>query len=379
MFEPFPGNYVWNLSTNIALNTGAQLNEVLDAIRPVIAEAQNGDDATAAYLSAYEQLGDRLMSLADEDVAAGHTLSAADKYERAAVYYLTGERMQRVGYAPRQVTYAKMLDAFSSHLLYTDQPAERVEIPFGDTSFPGIFYRSPLGGERTPVIVHVNGLDSTKEMIYGAPLRNDLARRGISTLMVDHPGTGEALRLRGLTAVVNAETWGAACVDYLEGRADVDPDRIGIVGWSLGGYYAPRVAAFEKRYKLCACWGANYNWGELQRRRAEREGENPVPHYWEHVQWVWGKPSFEEFMDFAPAVSLEGVVSEITVPFLVTHGSGDRQIPLEYAHAQYKAATSSPDRELRLLTERDGGVEHVGGDNMLPAASIIADWVAQRL
>ncbi|MGN7950352.1 alpha/beta hydrolase family protein [Microbacterium sp. 22215] len=379
MFEPFPGNYVWNLSTNIALNTGAQLNEVLDAIRPVIDASSQGDEATEAYLSAYEELGDRLVELADEDLIAGNTLSASDKYERAAVYYLTGERMQRVGYAPREVVYDKMLSAFASHLAHTDRTAERVEIPYGDTSFPGILYRSPLAGPKSPVVVHVNGLDSTKEMIYGAPLREDLSRRGISTLMVDHPGTGEALRLRGLTAIVEAERWGAACVDYLLSRGDVDEDRIGIVGWSLGGYYAPRIAAFEKRFALCACWGANYNWGELQRRRAEREGENPVPHYWDHVQWVWGQPTFEDFMKFAPAVTLENVVSEITVPFLVTHGSGDRQIPREYAHAQYDEAVNSPDRTLRLLTPRDGGIEHVGGDNMLPAASIISDWVADRL
>ncbi|VXC24765.1 Prolyl oligopeptidase family protein [Arthrobacter sp. 9AX] len=379
MFEPFPGNYVWNLSTNIALNTGAQLNEVLDAIRPVIERASEGDDATEAYLEAYERLGDRIAELADEDLLAGNALSASDKYERAAVYYLTGERMQRIGYAPRERVYDKMLSSFDAFLAHTDAPAERVEIPFGDTAFPGIFYRSPLAGDRSPVIVHVNGLDSTKEMIYGAPLRNELARRGISMLMVDHPGTGEALRLRGLTAQVESEAWGGACVDYLESRRDVDPERIGIVGWSLGGYYAPRAAAFEKRFKLCACWGANYNWGELQRRRAEREGENPVPHYWEHVQWVWGKGSFEDFMKFAPAVTLEGVVSEITVPFLVTHGSGDRQIPLEYAYAQYEGAVKSPDRELKILTEREGGIEHVGGDNMLAASSIIADWVAARL
>lgn len=379
MFEPFPGNYVWNLSTNIALNTGAQLDEVLGAIGPVVARAASGDDATAAYLEAYEELGDRLTGLADEDRAVGNLLSAADKYERAAGYYLTGERMQPVGHAPRERVYDKMLRAFDAHLTHTDRPAERVEIPFRDTAFPGILLRSPLAGERSPVVVHLNGLDSTKEMIYGAPLGRDLARRGISTLMVDHPGTGEALRLRGLHAVVEAEAWAGACVDYIEGRDDLDPDRIGVVGWSLGGYYAPRAAAYEKRIALCACWGANYDWGGLQARRAEREGENPVPHYWEHVQWVWGKDSFEEFMRFAPAITLAGVLPEITVPFLVTHGSGDRQIPLAHAHAQYEAAVNSPDRELRILTPRDGGVEHVGGDNMLPASSIIADWVGRRL
>src|SRR3712207_8009884 len=47
--------------------------------------------------------------------------------------------------------------------------------------------------------------------------------------------------------------------------------RIGIAGWSLGGYYAPRAAAFEKRFALCVAWGANHNWGAVQRRRKDRK------------------------------------------------------------------------------------------------------------
>ena len=115
--------------------------------------------------------------------------------------------------------------------------------------------------------------------------------------MLDQPGTGEALRLQGLTARIETEAWAGAAVDYLETRDDVDADRIGIVGWSLGGYYAPRAAAFEKRFALVVAWGANHNWGEVQRRRLEREGEHPVPHYWEHVLWVWGFDGDEHHLD----------------------------------------------------------------------------------
>ena len=137
-----------------------------------------------------------------------------------------------------------------------------------------------------------NGLDSTKEHMYTSSHWAELAARGISCLMVDCPGSGEALRLQGLTARVDTEAWAAACVDYLLTRPDVDPARIGLAGWSLGGYYAPRAAAFEKRLALVVAWGANHNWGAVQRRRLEREGERPVPHYWEHVLWVWGQPTW---------------------------------------------------------------------------------------
>ncbi len=183
------------------------------------------------------------------------------------------------------------------------------------------------------MIVLVNGLDSTKEHMYSSNHWEELAARGISCLMLDQPGTGEALRLQGLTARIDTEVWGGAAIDYLETRDDVDASRIGIVGWSLGGYYSPRAAAFEKRFALCVAWGANHNWGAVQRRRAEREGERPVPHYWEHVLWVWGQDGDEHhldaFLDFADDVHLDGVVENITVPFLIAHGANDRQIPVE--------------------------------------------------
>ncbi|MGY1826512.1 alpha/beta hydrolase family protein [Blastococcus sp. SYSU DS0541] len=99
------------------------------------------------------------------------------------------------------------------------------------------------------------------------------------------------MRLQGLIARIDTEVWAGAAVDWLEARSDVDAAGIGIVGWSLGGYYAPRAAAFEKRFALCVAWAANHDWGAVQRRRKEREGERPVPHYWEHstspTPWCW--------------------------------------------------------------------------------------------
>jgi esterase/lipase len=86
-----------------------------------------------------------------------------------------------------------------------------------------------------------------------------------------------------------------------------------------------------------------------------------------------------EFMEFAPHMSLVGVVERIKVPFLVTHGINDRQIPGKYAQAQYDAATSSPKRLLKWFTDREGGVEHCSADNMLNAAAFIADWVADTI
>ena len=377
MFEPFT-NYVWNLSTSIALNTGGQIGEV-DAVCRALTDAdRDGDAGTERFFDQWCALADRLVDVADEDVKRGRELSAGARYQRAAVYYLTAERMQSRTFPLRRVAYRKMLDAFERGVRYARADCTAVEVPYEGTALDALFVPAAVPG-RAPCMVFCQGLDSAKEMVYGSGIAQELSRRGVSTLIVDQPGTGQSLRLRGLTGYAESERWASACVDYLQGRPDVDADRLGIMGWSLGGYYAPRAAAFEPRFAICVAWGANYDWGELQRKRLANEGDRPVPHYWEHVQWVFGKETLDDFMAFAPQMSLVGVVERITVPFLVTHGAGDRQIPGVYAQRQYDAAVNSPKRELVWFTEREGGVEHVSADNMSVSANLIADWIAETL
>ncbi len=377
MYEPFPGNYVWNLSVNIALAMGAAMGEIDQANDKVRAIARQGEDAgTEAFFEAWGEMADRLVMLGEEAEAAGHGSSAAEKYCRATAYYMTAERMQSRDYAPRQTMYRTMLDTMLRAIKVGGLNCERVEIPYEGSSFPGLFVRGHGEGPR-PCMVFCNGLDSVKEMIF-LSMRDTLASRGISCLMIDHPGVGEALRLHGMTAIHDTERWAGAAVDFLEHRADIDPARIGMMGWSLGGYYAPRAAIYEKRFALCVAWGANHNWGELQRRRLAREGDMPVPHYWDHVMWVWGQPDMDSFMALMPQVTLAGHMANMTIPFLITHGENDRQIPIEYARQSYDEALNSPDRELKIFTAREGGVEHVSADNIEPVRSYIADWIADR-
>lgn len=380
MFEIFQKKYVWNLSANIALSSGGEIEEILEACRPLVAALEKGEEPTTEdFFHSWQEVADRQVELANENVDMGRELSAAVRLRRAAIYYQVSERMQSRWFKPREDAYRKMLDAFSRSVSLGQENCEIVEVPYGDATLPALFIRAEGVETPAPVMVHCNGLDSSKEMIYWSGIGQELARRGVSMLMVDQPGTGGALRLQNLTALYDSERWAAACVDYLEQRPDVDNDRIGMMGWSLGGYFAPRAAAFEKRFSMCVAWGANYNWGELQKRRLNHEGDRPVPHYWDHVLWVWGYDDLDEFMKFAPTVTLENVVEEITVPFLVTHGEQDRQIPLEYAYAQYDSAINSPKKELKIFTSREGGVQHVSADNQPVATSFISDWVSENI
>ena len=379
MFEPFPTNYVWNLSINLALEMGGAIGEIDAANRTTAQAALAGDDGVDAFFDTWIAMAERVEGMADDERSAGHVESAAAKYRRACAYLITAERMQANDYPPREQAYAAMLRAFARHVECSGEPCEMVDIPYAGGHYPALFCSAATrDNPAPPCMVFCNGLDSVKEMVFLVGLPAALRARGISCLIVDQPGVGGALRLNKLPAIVETEIWAGKAVDWLETRADVAPDRIGMMGWSLGGYYAPRAAAFEKRFKLCVAWGANHEWGQVQQRRRRNEGENPVPHYWAHVMWVWGQDRLDDFMTLADRISLSGVVEHIDMPFLVVHGENDRQIPVEYAYLSHEQAVRSPRADLKIFTAREGGVEHCSADNMEPVRSYIADWVHDR-
>ena len=378
LFEPFP-NYIWNLSVAIAMESGAQVGEIVDIVAAAQSAAGDGaDQGTQAFMQAWMTKADTLVELADEDAARGRAFSASQKLERAALYLLNGERMQAHGAPGRLETFRRARDCFDRAMAMGKRNCERVEIELETGTMPGLWTRAPGDGPK-PAVVYCNGLDSSKELLYWSRLPEALARRGISTLCVDQPGSGEALRLQNLPATPFSESWASKAVDWLEGKVDVDASRIGMTGISLGGHYAPRAVAYEPRFASGACWGANHNWLEVQHKRMKREGENPVPHYWKHVFWVFGAKDMEDFLVKIEGMDLNDHMDRIKVPFLITHGAEDRQISVDYAHQAFAQLTGSPRAELKIFTSREGGVEHVGADNMAFGRDFIADWFAETL
>lgn len=377
LFEYFP-NYIWNLSVAMALESGARIGEIVDMCEPIRKAAESGDAGTPDFMRQWVKQADTLIELAGEDEEKGRGFSASDKLERAALYLLVAERMQAHGSEGRMETYRRALEIFERSTRLGRLNRERVEIALASGTMPALYTRAPGEGPH-PVVVYCNGLDSCKELLYWSRLPEALARRGISCLSVDQPGSGEALRLQGLPVDPHSENWASKAVDWLERQDDVDPARIGMSGISLGGHFAPRAVAFEPRFASGAVWGANHNWREVQDRRIRREGENPVPHYWQHVFWAFGASDMDDFLSRSAEMTLDGVMERISVPFLVTHGAKDRQISVDYAHQSYDRLVNSPRRELKIFTEREGGVEHVGADNMSFGRDYIADWFAETL
>ena len=322
-------------------------------------------------------MSERVQRLGEADEAAGHPLSAGRKYLRAGLYYLLAERMPSHKDPRRLDAYKRGIEIYKRGLICRKEPVEFVDVQFGKHKLPAIFSKAPVPG-RAPCVVHFDGLDVTKEIIYSA-VAEEFRRRGVSLLIVDHPGVGAALRLQGLPSGPDTEKPAGASIDYLETRADVDPTRIGIMALSLGGYYAPRAAAFEKRFACAVAWGAIFDYGKCVADRIGGRGEPSVPGYAEHVNWVFGCDKIEDTLKIVNQMTLEGVADKITCPLLIVHGENDRQVPLWHAERTYEAAVNSPGRELKICRLADGGAEHCGADNGPLVVDYMADWVAQKL
>ena len=377
MFEYFPDNYAWSLTTATLFDEVGTVTEPEEALRSV-RHLAGGDPATAneAWYEAFTRLGEKLERLGDVDMGEGHPLTASRKYHRAGSYHLRAERFLHHS-DPREImSYQRGIDIYRKAREVGRDPVEYVDIPFGDGAMPCIFVKADVPGPA-PCMIHIQGFDSLKEFHYPI-IGEEYRRRGMHMLIVDQPGAGGALRLHGLTAGHETEHYVAALVDYTESRADVDADRIGLSGNSLGGYYAPRAAAFEKRLKCCIAWGALWDFSVyFERAYAKIETAPSVPDMVSHGMWVMGQDTPEGALAVSRQMTLEGIADKITCPLLVAHGENDRQVPLWMAQKSYDAAVNSPNRKLKVFRLDEGGAEHCQIDNRQLIGDVMSDWAAE--
>jgi dienelactone hydrolase len=377
MLEYFPNEPNWNFSIGLALLGGGNINEIDSVISPLKQlKKTNTDEAQVAWRERWVLLGERLERLAKADEAEGNDLSAGRKYLTAATYYMIAERQVSCTNPLKLDAYKKMQACFKKGIVLGKEPVEFVEIPYKDTSLPALFIPARNNKGKAPCMIHFDGADGTKEILFHST-HYEYRRRGISLLIVDHPGVGEALRLRNMYTGPDSEVPAGACVDYLEKRKDVDKNKIGIVALSLGGYYAPRAAAFEKRLKCCVVWGAAWDFSILVEKLANEFKDEHLLNF--QFAWITGQKTMEDTLKVAKQMTLEGIADKITCPLLVVHGEKDRLLPIEIAERTVNAAINSPIRKLKVFTADEGGVDHCQADDTIIAAEYIADWCAHIL
>jgi alpha-beta hydrolase superfamily lysophospholipase len=215
----------------------------------------------------------------------------------------------------------------------------------------------------------LGGADSLAEELYfwGA---SEMAERGMAVLILDTPGRGSSLRLKEIVSRPDYEVPVKSAIDYLVSRPEVDADRIGSVGISMAGYYAPRGAAFEPRIKALVLWCACYDILE--------DIYDWYPPIQEQLQWVVGAKDDTEARDKLNSFNLRGVAKNITCPTLISHGIGDVVIRVDGAKRLYEEIRST-DKVLKLWEGDEGGSVHCNYDNWSVSLPFMFDWLAKRL
>ena len=329
---------------------------VLTDFEEVTASLESWDDwcrAWSARAAIHEEMGRKAL-------ADNKHLSAGEHLQRAGVYYHFAKFLFVHDVSQMKTAHMKAVACRKAALPYINPPGERVAIPFEGRTLYGIL-RKPAGVTRPPVMAMCCGLDSCKEETdaYEVPF----LARGIATLVFDGPGQGEAeydFPIRG-----NYETAVAAVVDYVMTRRDLDTARIGLWGVSLGGYYAPRAAAFEPRVKACIALSGPYDFGDAWDGlpALTREAFRVRSHC----------ATQDEAKRNAATLSLKGVASRITCPMFIVTGKLDRVVPWQDAERLAREVKGP----CELLVIDDGS--HVANNRGYRWRLQSADWMAERL
>ena len=371
----WPDNHMWSQAVLRALFTGGTPGEVIEVVAALksLPETEQTDEA---WCGAWTRVAERLGIRGAGARTAGHRQTAASSLLRSAIYYQFAIAFADPHGEQRSSTHRRSLEAFAAYAELSDPPIERVEVPYQGATFPAWFIPpAPGGGGPSPAVFYLPGWDSTKEQ--GIEVGLAVAARGVGVLLCDGPGIGEAVAYRGMVNRYDYEVVGTAAFDYLATRADVDPARIGVVGSSLGGYRAARVAAFENRLAAAVVWGAIWNFGEMWKRSLHAPGTT-LPTRTAHALHVMGANDLDEVTTLTADWDLAPVAAQIRCPLLVLHGEHDVQVPTADAQRLFDTAQSTV-KELKIFTEDEGGAAHCQNDNRLLAHEYIGDWLADVL
>ena len=333
------------------LADGVHYRDLLD-IQKEIGEWSEWPRVWSEFAAAAEARGDAAL-------AKSHTRTATAEFARAALYFHYAQNLYYDDLKVKRAAHDRKIAVFRKAAPLFDPPLEPKQIPFDDMKLPG-YLRVPRGQAKAPCVILLGGLDTTKEDYM--VVNNLCAERGLATLAFDGPGQGEVLYERLWPK--DFERCIPAVLDFLETRPEIDPKRIGIIGRSTGGYYAPRAAATDPRIRAAVSWGAMYHLRNLADVPAvTRDG----------FVFVSGSKSVEEAVRFFECINLEGFASKIRCPLLVVHGGRDAITPMDNATRLVEGASGPVET---LIWEDSGHCCHDRSHIVRPG---MADFMARNL
>jgi dienelactone hydrolase len=324
-------------------------------------EVTAGIDSWDDWCAAWSARAEVHRALGDEALARGDTRTAGELLRTAAVCFHFAKFLFVQDLDQLQVAHVKAVDAHRAALPYLDPPGQRVEVPYLDgTTLKGNL-RRPHGVSRPPVVVMVMGLDSAKEEC--GTYEDTFLARGLATFAFDGPGQGEAEFEHPLRH--DFEVPVSAVIDHLVTRDDLDPDRIGLWGVSLGGHLVIRAAAFEPRVRACVSLSGSYSVADTWDRRPELNRRA--------YEVRSGARSQEEAAQHVQAFDLAGIAEKVTCPLYVVGGTADKLVATDAA--ERIAAEASGPVVLNLVQ----GGNHVVNNKPYTYRPQTADWLAAQL
>ena len=371
-------------------------------VRAVAETIADGDDDR--YYEAWTAAAARLQAGADAALAKGHVGSARALYLRASAFY--GASFHLLYGAPVDprllAAFRKQIAAFDRGLALGPHPVRPQRIPFGDLALPA--YLVPAAGHETevrPLVIFTNGYDGTVTDMYFASAVA-ASRRGYHSLLFDGPGQGAMLYEHRVPLRPDWETVVAAVVDFALAQPLVDPRRIALSGWSLGGHLAPRAASGEHRIAAFIAdpgtWSIADGFRAAFRRmfdlppeavgdlgtldqaiidRADAAIRKNRELNWKVVQrgfWVHGVDNLRDYLASAERFTMEGRAELIRCPTLITQAENDA---LAAGAGAFLDALRCP-KTLLHFTAEEGADGHCEMQNRSLLNQRALDWLDEQ-
>ena len=345
---------------------GADVFDIARAMQSVDAGDKN------AWERAWWELAHRTEARAKEALASGHLRTAKQNFFHASNYYRMSDVLLTIAEEPKRAErFRKAQENFRAAAKLHEPNIEVVSIRCGGEAYDGYFCHpaNPQPGSKWPAVLFLGGADAYAEEIYFGG--KQMLDRGWAMLLVDTPGRGSSIYLKGIKTRPDYEVPGKACIDYLVARPEVDPNRVALLGISMAGYYAPRVAAFESRIKALIAWSGCYSvLDDLYDFCAHLQ---PV------CQRLLGGVSHQDARRLLQDFTMAGVAKNITCPTLITHGAKDTLMSIDGAKRLFDEIAAK-DKTLKIYDDpNDGGRIHCSHDYWAHNVPYMLDWLEERL
>jgi 2,6-dihydroxypseudooxynicotine hydrolase len=311
------------------------------------------------WLPAWVANAELHVSLAEEAERAGRSRTAGEAWNHAALSYHFAKFVWTVDLDRHRAATLLSVQALRNAHRHLDPAAERLEIPY-ECTWMAANLRRPAGAARPPLVLLLPGLDSTKEEFF--VWENVLLARGMATLSLDGPGQGET----GLSTTIEPayEKAVGGALDHLDGHPDLDLARVGLAGVSLGGYYAPRAAACDRRVKAAVGVSGPFDFGACWETMPQPTRDALVHHT--------GAADADEARAKASELSLAAVAGQLDRPYLAIAGERDRIVPWQQTKRQ---ADEAPAGEFVLFENGN----HVCNNIPYRYRTLAADWLGEKL